>query len=109
MKRLHEHHHFGVDCSIYLARLVDPTVHRNEILQRVRECIQCQSIDPAPTTHELGDLEVKRIWQRLAVDVTHFESSKYFTMGLFPFEVRRLQFQPVSCLHCIAVFEQLSK
>ena len=29
-------------------------------------------------------------------------------MGPFPFEIRRLKFQPVSCLHCIAVFEQLS-
>ena len=29
-------------------------------------------------------------------------------MGPFPFEIRRLKFQSVSCLHCIAVFEQLS-
>ena len=30
-------------------------------------------------------------------------------LGPFPFEARRLKFQPVSCLHCIAVFEQLSE
>ena len=32
----------------------------------------------------------------------------FLKTGPFPFEVRRLKFQPVSCLHCIAVFEQLS-
>ena len=26
-------------------------------------------------------------------------------LGPFPFQVRRLKFQPVSCLHCIAVFK----
>ena len=30
-------------------------------------------------------------------------------MGPFPFEARRLKFQPFSCFHCIPVFEQLSK
>ena len=30
-------------------------------------------------------------------------------LGSFPFYVGRLKFQPISCLHCIAVFGQLSK
>lgn len=59
VRKLHEQHHFGVDRSLYLARLVDPTVSREEMSQCIRECTQCRSIDPAPTVHEPGELEVQ--------------------------------------------------
>ena len=41
----------------------------------VKRCSRCQSIDPAPVRHEGGDLGVSDSWQRLAIDVTHYEGA----------------------------------
>ena len=41
---------------------------------------QCQSIDPAPGFHTPGELGVEKTWERLAVDVTHYEGLPYLTM-----------------------------
>ena len=77
---LHEQHHFGVDRTLHLARMVTPTVSREEVEQCVRRCIQCQTVDPAPERHVQGNLEVDRSWSRLALDVTHLGQCSYFTL-----------------------------
>jgi transposase InsO family protein/ribonuclease HI len=76
----HRQHHFGVDRSLYLARLIEPRVTREEVADVVRSCEQCQSIDPAPIQHEPGIISVETNWNRLAVDVTHYKGRCYLTM-----------------------------
>ena len=76
----HAQHHFGVDRSLYLARLVNPEVTRKEVEKCVRSCWQCCSIDPAPVKHTPGSLDVSKNWNRLALDVTHYGGKCYFTV-----------------------------
>lgn len=77
---LHRMHHMGVDRTLFVARKVDPAVSRDKVRQVVRHCGKCQSIDPAPVTHEAGELHVKGDWKRLAVDVTHYRQGLYLSM-----------------------------
>ena len=77
---LHNQHHFGVDRTLHLARLVDPSVDRKAVERCVRRCIQCRSVDPAPVRHEPGRLEVRDNWWRLALDVTHYRGKSYLTI-----------------------------
>ena len=58
----HELHHLGVERSLHLARMVEPSVKREDIESAVRSCREC-NIDPAPTKHEPGVLSVTRDWQ----------------------------------------------
>ena len=73
LKDMHEKHHMGVERSWFLAKKVDETVGKDEVKKVVRECQQCQSIDPAPTTHVQGNLGMGKTWSKLAIDVTHFK------------------------------------
>ena len=77
---LHAEHHFGVDKTLYLGKLVDPQLTRAEVEQCVRRCAPCQSIDPSPAHHEAGTLAVPEHWSRLAVDTTHFGNRCYMTV-----------------------------
>ena len=54
LREMHEMHHLGVDCSLYLARKVDPTVTRQSVQRVVKGCERYQRIDPAPMVHEGG-------------------------------------------------------
>jgi transposase InsO family protein len=76
----HAKHHFGVNRSLYLARMVDPTVPREKVEDHVRQCMNCVSIDPAPEVHDAGELGVAENWARLALDVTHYNSNCYLTV-----------------------------
>ncbi|KAK3879159.1 hypothetical protein Pcinc_016253 [Petrolisthes cinctipes] len=89
---LHSKHHFGVDRTLYLTRLVDPSVKRECVESVMRLCRQCQTIDPAPSNHVLGEISVPENWARLALDVTHFQGRAYLTVvdcGLSRFAVWR--------------------
>ena len=46
----------------------------------MRQCQQCQSIDPAPASHTPGELGVQEAWSRLAIDVTHYAGRPYLSM-----------------------------
>ena len=63
----------------------------------VRECDECQSIDPAPEKWKKGKLEVGRVWQRVAMDITHVGGQHFLTVidcGPSRFAVwRRLRWQ----------------
>ncbi|KAI0988118.1 hypothetical protein GJ496_007599 [Pomphorhynchus laevis] len=52
--RLDNLHHFGTERSYYLAKMVIPSVTRHHIEAIVRECMDCQSIDPDSIPHEHG-------------------------------------------------------
>ncbi|XP_076055165.1 uncharacterized protein LOC143033558 [Oratosquilla oratoria] len=79
-KELHETHHLGVDRSLFLARKVNPNISREEVRHAVRACARCQSIDPAPRPHSAGELCVEENWGRLAIDVTHYQGTRYLSM-----------------------------
>ena len=80
VERLHTDHHMGVERTWYLAKKIDGTVDKETVKKVVRQCQQCQSIDPAPTVHCPGELGVKKNWSRLAIDVTHYRGIPYLTM-----------------------------
>lgn len=80
VERLHRDHHMGVERTWYLAKKIDSTVDKETVKKVVRQCPQCQSIDPAPTKHNPGDLGVKKVWSRLAMDVTHYRGIPYLSM-----------------------------
>jgi transposase InsO family protein len=79
---LHDRHHFGVDRTLYLARLCHPgrNVQRQAVEQIVGSCIRCRAIDPAPVQWQPGSLEVEQNWWRVSVDVTHYQGCLYLTM-----------------------------
>ncbi|KAK3874473.1 hypothetical protein Pcinc_008865 [Petrolisthes cinctipes] len=77
---LQSKHHFGVDRTLYLTRLVDPSVKRECVESVVRSCRQCQTIDPAPSNHVPGEISVPENWARLALDLTHFQGRAYLTV-----------------------------
>ena len=74
--------HCGVDKTEHLARLCHPSVAipRKEVKEVVRSCRQCATIDPAPVRWEEGKLSVRRNWNRLACDVTHYGTQKFLTL-----------------------------
>ena len=46
----------------------------------VRQCEQCQSIDPAPKRHQEGKLSVDEDWTRAAIDITHYRSKPFLSL-----------------------------
>ncbi|GFR89469.1 Pol polyprotein [Elysia marginata] len=89
LRDLHNQHHFGVERTWYLAKRVNPTAKKEDIKKIVRECERCQSIDPARSVHESGELGVSRNRARLAIGVTNYKGLPYLTMvdcdpGSFP-------------------------
>ena len=72
LEAIHGQHHMGVDRTFFLARQMDPEVRRADVRKVVRSCEKCQSIDPAPVTHERGSLSITDTWTRIAIDVTHY-------------------------------------
>ena len=80
LKEMHSKHHMGVERSWFLAKKVDSSVDKEAVRRVVRQCQQCQSIDPAPATHVPGELGVDEDWERLAIDTTHFEGRPYLTI-----------------------------
>ena len=80
VRELHNLHHMGVERTWYLVKKVDPRITKEQVRQVVKTCDRCQSIDPAPSTHEAGQLEVSGTWERLTCDVTHYRGGLYLTM-----------------------------
>lgn len=77
VEEMHNMHHVGVDRTLFLARKVDPDVSRSSVEEVVRKCEKCQSVDPAPTVHEKGNIGAEDNWKRLAIDVTHYRNGLY--------------------------------
>ena len=78
---VHNNHHFGVDKTKYLAeRILAREVSKEDVEAVVQACQKCQSIDPHPVRWEHGTIEVRKVWERLAVDVTYVNSQPYLTL-----------------------------
>lgn len=80
VEEMHNMHHVGVDRTLFLVRKVDPNISRRSVQEVVRNCVKCQSVDPAPVVHEKGNIGTEDNWKRLAIDVTHYRNGLYLTM-----------------------------
>ena len=98
----HEAGHPGVRRTLYFARRQDATVGRQQVRDVVRECDTCKSIDPAPVKWQKGQLSVRRVWQRVGMDITHCGGQHYLTLidcGPSRFAIwRRLRMQTSECV-----------
>ena len=80
VRSMHRQHHMGVERTWFLAKKVDPDVSKDTVKRVVRQCEPCQSIDPAPARHAEGKLHVDQVWERAAIDVTHYRSVPYLSL-----------------------------
>ena len=64
-----------------MAKRLDKSAEKETVKAVVRQCRQCQSIDPAPASHTPGELGVQEAWSRLATDVTHYAGRPYLSMA----------------------------
>ena len=72
--------HPGVRRTFYFVKRVDPTVSKSAVRSVVRECQECQSIDPSPVHWPKGELSVKETWCRVGMDITHHNGEHYLTL-----------------------------
>ena len=70
--------HPGVWWTLYFVKQIAPWVSKAAVKTVVRECEECQSIDPAPVHWSKGALNVKQTWHRIAMDITHCNGSHFF-------------------------------
>ena len=80
LKDQHNIHHFGKERMLYLARKVNPNHMMEAVQEMVKQCKECQSIDPVPTRHEKRELHITENWKQLAMDVMHYCHELYSTM-----------------------------
>ena len=79
LQEQHERHHFGVQRTLQLARQLDPGVSRKSVERVIKACRRCKSIDPAPVRWTKGCLNVDNCWERVAIDITHYNNDRYLT------------------------------
>ena len=85
---------FTVKRTHYFVKLVSPEVSKAAVQEVVKECEECQSIDPAPISWKVG------------MDVTHFEGRHYLTLidcGPSRFVIWR----PLLCQDSASIVQQL--
>ncbi|MEL7309034.1 MAG: DDE-type integrase/transposase/recombinase, partial [Pseudomonadota bacterium] len=80
LRIIHNECHFGVERTFYLAKCIYPQITKDEVVEIVKSCQVCSSIDPTPIKYNHGTLEVDRCWDRLAVDVTHYKNESFLTI-----------------------------
>ena len=72
--------HPGVRRTWHFAKRKDSQATRRSAQQVVNECVECQSIDPASVKWRKGSLGVERVWQRVAMDITHVGARHFLTV-----------------------------
>ena len=96
----------GIQGSDAHCRRLHPDVQRDQVRNVVWHCRECQSIDPAPTRWQKGELGVTDIWDRVRMDICHARNQLYLTLidcGPTRYAIwRRLRRQDAIC-----VIEQL--
>ena len=98
--------HPGVKRTLYFVKLASPEVSKAAVREVVRECEECQSIDPAPVSWKAGRLDVCENWRRVGTDVTHLGGRHYLTLidcGPSRFAIWR----PLSCQDAASIVRQL--
>jgi len=76
----HNKHHFGFKKTKYFVQAENEETPDSVIKGVINDCPQCKSIDPAPIRWESGSLACANNWERMAMDVTHFNRALYLTM-----------------------------
>ena len=98
--------HPGRKRTLHFVRRALPSVTKADVKRVVARCDACQSVDPAPVRWSPGRLDVEAIWQRVAMDITHFRGRSYLSLidcGPSRFSVWR----PLRMQTSAAVIEQL--
>ena len=72
--------HQGVKRSLYFARRVNPDVKEGQVREVVSRCERCCSIDPAPMKWEKGSLGVDVMWDRVGMDITHYQGMHFLSL-----------------------------
>ena len=72
--------HPGIRRTFFFARRVLPGVTKGLVREVVSGCELCRSFDPAPVKWRKGELSVDRVWERVAMDVTHVRGAAYLTL-----------------------------
>lgn len=76
----HSAGHPGVRRTLYIVKRVYPATTRRQVRDVVANCDACLSNDPAPVKWQSGSLEVDSVWQRVAMDITHYKGLPYLTL-----------------------------
>ena len=79
----HEKFHGGAEKTAFVANKLYPnkdfSLHEAKLI--VKKCSKCLSIDPNPVQSlPTGDLECDKVWQRVAIDTTHFNDKKFLSI-----------------------------
>lgn len=81
VKTIHDVCHFGVDRTLELAKERHGNVSKRLVRRVVSRCHVCARIDPACFyRYEHGHIQDSRCWDRLAVDITHFDHVPYLSV-----------------------------
>ena len=72
--------HPSVQRTLYFVRQITLGVSKAAVKTFVRECEECQSIDPAPVYWSKGALNVKQTRHRVAIDITHCNGAHFLTV-----------------------------
>ena len=72
--------HPGIQRIAYFAWQVCPIITKADVRSTIRACEQCQTIDPALVHWTKGGLAVKANWQRLGIDITHYNGKHFLTV-----------------------------
>ena len=82
IKQGHEKHHLGLERTMFLLKqeYKDRNINKNLVKDVISTCHRCCSIDPAPIRWEQGNLDVDEVWERVAIDVTHYLNKKFLTL-----------------------------
>ena len=98
--------HPSIKRTLYFMKLVSPEVSKAAVRELVRECKECQSIDPTLVSRKAGRLDVYENWRRVGMDVTHLGGHRYLTLincGPSRFAIWR----PLSCQDAASIVRQL--
>ena len=68
--------HPGIRRTFYFARRALPNVPKSVVRDVVLACETCL-IDPAPVKWKKGEMSVATVWERVAMDITHFRGGAY--------------------------------
>ena len=66
--------------TLYFVKQIAPGVSKATVKAVVRECEECQLIDPAPVHWSKGALNVKQTWHRVVMDITHCNGAHFLTI-----------------------------
>ncbi len=80
IRDIHNLHHCGIKKTMFTCQKLGLSPSNEEVKEVVKSCVKCASIDPKPERWEKGTLEVDRVWQRVACDITHYRHKKFLTL-----------------------------